>query len=63
MVTNGLSYEDAFTKVKSARTIVCPNPGFREQLRLFADMGFAVEGDSAAHRQYRLRKVTHYGPL
>lgn len=57
MATRGISYEEAFTTVKKARPIVCPNPGFREQLRLFAEMKFTLEGDSLAHRHYRIRKA------
>ena len=57
MATKGLSFEDAFTQVKNARSIVCPNSGFRGQLRLFAEMKFVVNGDTLAHRHYRMRKV------
>jgi hypothetical protein len=40
----------ALAKLKQARSCVSPNSGFTEQLTLWRDMGFSLEGDSKAHR-------------
>lgn len=33
--TEGLSFNDAFSLVKTARPVICPNPGFMEQLKKY----------------------------
>lgn len=39
--------------MKSARRDVDPNQGFIKQVKQFAEMGFALEGDDPVHAQYR----------
>uniref|UniRef100_A0A8C9WJY7 Dual specificity phosphatase 19a n=1 Tax=Scleropages formosus TaxID=113540 RepID=A0A8C9WJY7_SCLFO len=40
MCREGLTFDDAFTLVKKARPVICPNPGFLEQLK-----GYRPQGD------------------
>ncbi|KAG2458912.1 dual specificity protein phosphatase 19a [Polypterus senegalus] len=35
MSVDGLTFEDAFSRVKMARPAICPNPGFLEQLKQY----------------------------
>ncbi|CAB4419244.1 unnamed protein product [Rhizophagus irregularis] len=39
MKTRKMSYDDAFNHVQSKRPVICPNLGFREQLKLYESLG------------------------
>lgn len=49
-----LSYQQAFQKVKSKRSIVYPNKGFVSQLVLYKDMGYIVDPNNKKYTVFRL---------
>lgn len=44
LIANGSTYDDALAKIKSARSMACPNEGFVEQLKEFEKTRQPVEG-------------------
>jgi len=48
-------YDKAFERAKSKRTLVQPNTGFIQQLRLFHRMGFKIDARVEHYKIYRLR--------
>jgi len=59
MQTLSIPFAPALVKLKQARSCVSPNSGFTEQLNLWREMGFSLQGDSKAHRIYKLRSLAH----
>lgn len=47
-----LPYDKAFSKVKEARPIICPNDGFVKQLKLFEEMGYKVDKESDKYKEF-----------
>ena len=45
-----LDFFDAVAKVRKARSVVSPNPGFTAQLKLFGAMNCSLEGSSEVQR-------------
>jgi protein-tyrosine phosphatase len=45
-----LDFFDAVAKVRKARSVVSPNPGFTAQLKLFGAMYCSLEGSSEVQR-------------
>jgi len=54
MTTRNIPFTVAKEIVKRARPCIAPNPMFERQLRLWETMRFTVQGDTRAHKQYRL---------
>eukprot|EP00268_Persea_americana_P014629 TRINITY_DN16548_c0_g1_i1.p1 TRINITY_DN16548_c0_g1~~TRINITY_DN16548_c0_g1_i1.p1 ORF type:complete len:355 (-),score=52.56 TRINITY_DN16548_c0_g1_i1:330-1394(-) len=54
MKTERLSQEDALESLRQSCEFVCPNDGFLEQLKMFEDMGFKVDHDSAIYKKFHL---------
>jgi hypothetical protein len=52
MKTNNLDFEAALALVKSKRSIVYPNTGFREQLNLYNQLKFTVNKESDEYKQF-----------
>jgi dual specificity phosphatase 12 len=52
MKTNNLDFEAALALVKSKRSIVYPNTGFREQLNLYNRLKFTVNKESDDYKQF-----------
>ncbi|XP_058824260.1 dual specificity protein phosphatase MPK-4 isoform X2 [Topomyia yanbarensis] len=50
-----LSYEAALYRVKSKRGFVMPNPGFINQLRLFALMNYTIDPQNEKYKLFRLK--------
>uniref|UniRef100_A0A1Y1L6G8 Uncharacterized protein n=1 Tax=Photinus pyralis TaxID=7054 RepID=A0A1Y1L6G8_PHOPY len=50
-----LSYSAAFEKVRSKRSIVCPNQGFVSQLKLYREMGYKIDKNHLKYKLYRLQ--------
>ncbi|GJQ67358.1 MKP-4 [Trypoxylus dichotomus] len=50
----GISYYEAFEKVKSKRSIVYPNQGFVSQLKLYKEMGYTIDSSSMKYKVFRL---------
>jgi hypothetical protein len=44
MLKKGLSFEEAYTFVKSSRPCINPNDGFVDQLKLYGGIGCKYEG-------------------
>ncbi|XP_078739989.1 dual specificity protein phosphatase 12 [Lampetra fluviatilis] len=53
-----LSFDEAYTRLRSLKPSVSVNAGFQRQLRLYGDAGCSLQGDSAARRRYELQRVT-----
>lgn len=49
-----ITYSPAFERVKSKRRFVGPNPGFIQQLRLFAKMRWQIDPNHEQYKKYRL---------
>ncbi|XP_066584358.1 dual specificity protein phosphatase MPK-4-like [Prorops nasuta] len=49
------SFMEAFDRVKEKRRFVGPNPGFLAQLKLYEDMGFAIDNTNIQFKMYRLQ--------
>eukprot|EP00744_Colponema_vietnamica_P013889 GILI01019471.1.p1 GENE.GILI01019471.1~~GILI01019471.1.p1 ORF type:complete len:345 (+),score=69.85 GILI01019471.1:69-1037(+) len=54
MSSQGVSASEALALIKRAHTSAAPNSGFMEQLDLFSEMGFEIQGASEAHKKYRI---------
>jgi dual specificity phosphatase 12 len=54
MLSKKLTVADALKMVAQARSIICPNYGFKRQLDLWHEMNYNLEGDSDAHKRYRI---------
>jgi len=55
MKNDKISYEEALSLVRSSRSIVQPNCGFVNQLKMWEEMNYSLEGNSKAHRIYYLQ--------
>jgi len=53
MAIHRVSFAEAHHRVRKARSDISINSAFKEQLALFQEMKFTLEGDSAAHLKYR----------
>lgn len=51
----GLTYPEAFEKVKLKRKVVCPNQGFVSQLKLYKEMGFITD---KSNRRYKILRLS-----
>ncbi|XP_046670154.1 dual specificity protein phosphatase MPK-4-like [Homalodisca vitripennis] len=51
----GISYQDAFERVKSLRRFVGPNAGFEAQLQLFERMNYTIDRNNLQYKMYRLK--------
>ncbi|GLV41145.1 MAPK Phosphatase 4 [Carabus blaptoides fortunei] len=49
-----LSYEATLERVKEKRKIVHPNEGFVYQLKLYEEMGYAIDKSNTKYREFRL---------
>lgn len=49
-----LSYREAVEKARYSRSLVCPNPGFVTQLRLYGEMGCRVDNGNMHYKVFRL---------
>lgn len=49
-----LTYREAFERVKAKRSIVYPNQGFVSQLKLYKEMGFAIDPSHMHYKMHRL---------
>uniref|UniRef100_A0AAG5CUH1 Protein-tyrosine-phosphatase n=1 Tax=Anopheles atroparvus TaxID=41427 RepID=A0AAG5CUH1_ANOAO len=50
-----LGYEAAFQRVKAKRRFVMPNPGFMNQLKLYARMAYRIDRSNERYKLFRLR--------
>uniref|UniRef100_A0A182QTS2 Uncharacterized protein n=1 Tax=Anopheles farauti TaxID=69004 RepID=A0A182QTS2_9DIPT len=50
-----LGYEAAFQRVKAKRRFVMPNPGFVNQLKLYARMAYRIDRSNERYKLFRLR--------
>uniref|UniRef100_A0A182N6A3 Uncharacterized protein n=1 Tax=Anopheles dirus TaxID=7168 RepID=A0A182N6A3_9DIPT len=50
-----LAYEAAFQRVKAKRRFVMPNPGFVNQLKLYARMAYRIDRSNERYKLFRLR--------
>uniref|UniRef100_A0A182K5T2 Uncharacterized protein n=1 Tax=Anopheles christyi TaxID=43041 RepID=A0A182K5T2_9DIPT len=50
-----LGYEAAFQRVKAKRRFVMPNPGFVNQLKLYARMAYRIDRTNERYKLFRLR--------
>ncbi|XP_053670405.1 dual specificity protein phosphatase MPK-4 [Anopheles nili] len=50
-----LGYEAAFQRVKAKRRFVMPNPGFVNQLKLYARMAYTIDRTNERYKLFRLR--------
>ncbi|ETN59944.1 dual-specificity protein phosphatase [Anopheles darlingi] len=50
-----LGYEAAFARVRAKRRFVMPNPGFVNQLKLYARMGYRIDRSNERYKLFRLR--------
>ncbi|XP_035779277.1 dual specificity protein phosphatase MPK-4-like [Anopheles albimanus] len=50
-----LGYEAAFARVRAKRRFVMPNPGFVNQLKLYARMGYRIDRTNERYKLFRLR--------
>lgn len=50
----GITYSEAFDRVKAKRHIICPNRGFISQLKLYKKMGYTVDQKSMNYKVHRL---------
>jgi len=57
MASQNIDFYSAFTIVHKARSIINPNEGFRLQLHLWQNMKYQLEGNTPAHKVYRLNKL------
>lgn len=55
MRSERLSQEDALESLRLSCEFVCPNDGFLEQLKMFEDMGFKVDHDSAIYKRFHVK--------
>lgn len=55
MKTHQIDFEAALALVKSKRSIVYPNSGFREQLVLYHQLKFSVNKESEEYKQFCLK--------
>ncbi|CAA7398333.1 unnamed protein product [Spirodela intermedia] len=49
------SLEDALESLEQVCEFVCPNDGFKDQLKMFEDMGFKVDPASSIYKRFRLK--------
>jgi len=60
MWKNKWDYDKAFDFVKSKRSIISPNPGFRDQLKLYQDWNMKVDINTEAYKKWKTNlKKTH----
>lgn len=57
MKVNQWSYEKAFDRVKSKRSVIEPNAGFVHQLRIFGRMGCRIDANEPAYRKFALEQL------
>lgn len=50
----GITYHEAFDRVKDKRSIICPNRGFISQLKLYKKMGYTVDTKNMHYKFHRL---------
>ncbi|KAJ8972808.1 hypothetical protein NQ317_009504 [Molorchus minor] len=50
----GITYHEAFERVKAKRSIVYPNQGFVSQLKLFREMGYTVDPKNMHFKMFKL---------
>lgn len=50
-----LSFAEAFERVKKKRKLICPNPGFVSQLKLYKEMGYNIDHN---HPKFKLFCLT-----
>ncbi|XP_069794217.1 dual specificity protein phosphatase 12 isoform X2 [Narcine bancroftii] len=62
MKTDNLSFEEAYSKLKTVKPDVRINDEFVKQLKLYEIMGCTVDLTSADYKQYRLQKVSEKFP-
>ncbi|XP_067846627.1 dual specificity protein phosphatase 12 isoform X2 [Heptranchias perlo] len=62
MKTDGLTFEEAYSKLQAVKPDVMINDEFVKQLKLYEVMGCEVDLTSADYKQYRLQKVTEKYP-
>uniref|UniRef100_UPI00398EC14F dual specificity protein phosphatase 12 isoform X2 n=1 Tax=Pristiophorus japonicus TaxID=55135 RepID=UPI00398EC14F len=62
MKTDGLTFEEAYSKLQAVKPDVKINDEFVKQLKLYEVMGYEVNLTSADYKQYRLQKVTEKYP-
>jgi protein-tyrosine phosphatase len=55
MKKNQWKFSIALNEVRKQRIIVNPNPGFRNQLEMFEEMNWNLEGDSNAHKAFHTK--------
>jgi len=58
MKKENLFVEEALSSVRNARPIVSPNCGFMKQLKMWDEMNYTLEGNSKAHRLFKLQKLS-----
>jgi dual specificity phosphatase 12 len=49
-----LTMDNALESLKKTGEIVCPNDGFKQQLRMFEEMGCTVNRASSVYKKFRL---------
>eukprot|EP00249_Psilotum_nudum_P019208 c27142_g1_i2 orf=166-816(+) len=57
MKTEQLPLEDALASLRTLHECACPNDGFLEQLKLFEEMGFAVDHDNLIYKKFHVDKM------
>jgi len=57
MASKKIDYYTAYNIVRKARPIINPNEGFILQLHLWQNMNYQIEGNTPAHKVYRLNKI------
>ncbi|KAM5148281.1 dual specificity protein phosphatase 12 isoform 1-T3 [Mantella aurantiaca] len=62
MNTTQCTYEEAYRRLKDAKSDIKINEEFVNQLALFEAMGCEVDLSSASYKQYRLQKITEKYP-
>jgi len=58
MKADRISFEEALTIVKTVRPIINPNCGFIKQLKMWEKMEYKLDGNTRAHRLYKLEKLS-----
>lgn len=54
-----IDYQEAFKRVKSKRSIVCPNRGFVSQLIMYKEMNFTLDNNYMRYKKFRLSTAAY----
>ncbi|KAL1915323.1 uncharacterized protein VTP21DRAFT_6781 [Calcarisporiella thermophila] len=52
MKSQKLTLEEAYDTVRAARSVICPNPGFYQQLRVYEELGYMVSKENPVYRRF-----------